>query len=131
MDKMTQDFNNPTIDDLEFSKRFSAAVDEAMAAIKSQDQIKINHSQMRKLVKLIAYFENRAKELGGRVEDVSFSPTDPPNGITVDFEFFDLTGDEVQEFCDIISPCSAISMDVTDKNEISISCTIPNVYIYE
>lgn len=125
---MNLDFNDPTIDDLEFSKRFTAAVDKM---VKVSDRARINHEQMRKLIKLVAFYERKVKELGGRFEEVSLSPTTPPNGLTADFEVFDLSGKEVQEFCDVMRECSAVSMDITSDDEISISCTIPNVFIYE
>ena len=126
---MSYDFNDPTISDLEFAKRLTEAFDEEMEGVNPED-IEVNPTQMKKLNDLVEFFKKAAKDLGGKIESVSLDPSNPPNGVTANFLVFDLFGEDVQRFCDVIRACSAISMDVNVKDEICISCTVPNVFIH-
>ena len=93
------------------------------------DEYQINPQQLQKLVDLIDFFKKAAKDLGGKIESIDIDPAAPPNGITANFVVFDLFGEDVQRFCEVIRHCSAISMDVTINDEVSISCTVPNVFM--
>jgi hypothetical protein len=84
---------------------------------------------MKKLSDLVEIFKKAAKDLGGKIESVSLDPSNPPSGVTANFVVFDLFGEDVQRFCDVIRSCSAISMDVNTNDEICISCTVPDVFI--
>ena len=124
---MSYDFTDPSISDLEFSKRLMAEYRDAFKGTTPED-FETNPEQMEKLNNLISFFKQAAKDLGGKIESIDLNPSNPPNGITANFIVFDLFGDDVRRFCDVIRECSAISMDVTINDEISISCTIPNVF---
>lgn len=125
---MSYDFNNPSISDAEFAKRLVGALDEAMSGL-APDDFEVDPDQMQKLHDLIEFFKKAAKDLGGKIESVRLDPLSPPNGITANFIVFDLFGDDVQKFCEVIRNCSAVSMDTTVNNEVSISCTIPGVFV--
>jgi len=122
------DFNDKALSDLEFSRKLMAEFREQMKDFDPSDY-EFDRAQLGNLIDLIEFFENAANDLGGKIESIDLDPADPPNGITANFIVFDLFGDDVKRFCDVIRNCSAISMDVTTDNEISISCTIPNVYV--
>lgn len=124
---MSYDFNDPTISDQEFVKRFMAAYHKEMEDF-DPDEYQVNPEQLQKLINLIDFFKKAAKDLGGKIESIDIDPAAPPNGITANFIVFDLFGEDIQRFCEVIRHCSAISMDVTVKDEVSISCTIPNVF---
>lgn len=124
---LSVDFNDPSINDLEFAKRLVESGNKALEGL-YPDDFDIDQEQMRKFDNLVEFFKKAAKDLGGKIESVSLNPTNPPSGVTANFVVFDLFGDDVQKFCDVIRECSAISMDITDKDEISISCTIPGVF---
>ena len=125
---MSYDFNDPTISDQEFVKRFMVAYHKEMEDF-DPDEYQINPQQLQKLVDLIDFFKKAAKDLGGKIESIDIDPAAPPNGITANFVVFDLFGEDVQRFCEVIRHCSAISMDVTINDEVSISCTVPNVFM--
>ena len=125
---MSFNYLDNSISDEEFAKRFIAAFDESMKDAKPED-FEVNPEQLKKLEDLVAFFKKAAKDLGGKVVSVDLDPLMPPSGVTANFIVFDLFGDDIQRFCDVIRECSAISMDVTNKNEVSISCTIPAVFI--
>lgn len=127
---MNYDFLDPNISDKEFAQRFVRAYEDAMKDVNPDDYV-IDQVQLQKLNDLIEFFKTTAINLGGKIESVSLNPAAPSNGITANFIVFDLFGDEVQRFCDVIRHCSAISMDVTVDKEISISCTVPNIYTHK
>lgn len=124
---MSYDFNDPSISDQEFAKRFMAAYRKEMEDF-DPEEFQINPQQLKKLVDLIDFFKKAVKDLGGKIESIDIDPATPPNGITANFIVFDLFGEDVQRFCEVVRHCSAISMDVTVNDEVSISCTIPNVF---
>ena len=124
---MSLDFNDPSISDKDFAKRFLKASQDAMKGL-TPDDFDIDQVQMDKLNELVAFFRKAAKDLGGKIESVNINPLNPPSCVTANFVVFDLFGADIQKFCDVIRNCSAISMDVTVDDEVSISCTIPGVF---
>ena len=125
---MNLDFLDSSIDDLEFSKRLTSALEDELDGLTAED-FDLDPIQAKKLTDLVEFFRKAAEDLGGSVDEVHINPLDPPSGVTASFIVFDLSGEEIQRFCDVIRNCSAISMDVTDKDEICISCTIPGVFV--
>lgn len=125
---MSYDFTDPSISDLEFAKRLIEAQKQAMDGMTPED-FDINPDQLQKLNNLVEFFKKAAKDLGGKIVSVDLDPLDPPCGVTARFIVFDLFGEDIQRFCDVIRECSAISMDVMDTDEIEISCTIPNIFV--
>lgn len=126
--QMSYDFNDTSISDLEFARRIMNALGKEMEGVSTQD-FEVNPDQMKKLSNLVEFFKKAAKDLGGKIESVSLDPSNPPSGVTANFVVFDLFGEDVQRFCDVIRSCSAISMDVNTNDEICISCTVPDVFI--
>lgn len=125
---MSYDFFDQSISDKEFAERFLAAYNQETGDAKPED-FEVNPIQMEKLNNLVEFFRKAAKDLGGRIISVDIDPVLPPNGVTANFIVFDIAGNDVKRFCDVIRECSALSMDVTVNDEISISCTIPNVFV--
>lgn len=127
---MNFDFLDKSLSDEEFARRFKAACEEEMRRTDTDD-LMIDPVQLSKLNDLVGFFKKAAKDLGGRIVSIDLNPVLPPNGVTANFVVFDLAGDDVKRFCDVVRECSAISMDVTDTDEICISCTIPGVFIHK
>lgn len=125
---MSYDFNDSSISDLEFARKIMNALGKEMEDVNTED-FEVNPDQMKKLSDLVEFFKKAAKDLGGKIESVSLDPSNPPSGVTANFVVFDLFGEDVQRFCDVIRSCSAISMDVNTNDEICISCTVPDVFI--
>lgn len=126
---MNYDFLDSSISDEEFAKRFIAAYEAAMQNI-DPDEYTVDPVQVKKLNDLIEFFKQSANELGGKIESIDVG-IGISNGITANFIVFDLFGDEVERFSDVIRHCSAVTMDVTESNEISISCTIPSIFVHK
>ena len=126
--QMSYDFNDSSISDLEFARKIMNALGKEMEDVNTED-FEVNPDQMKKLSDLVEFFKKAAKDLGGKIESVSLDPSNPPSGVTANFVVFDLFGEDVQRFCDVIRSCSAISMDVNTNDEICISCTVPDVFI--
>lgn len=124
---MRYDFLDKSLNDKEFAKRFAKACDE-MVHRYSKEDFEIDPVQLDKLTDLVAFFSKAANDLGGKIDSIDIDPMTPPSGVTASFIVFDLAGDDIQEFCDVIRECSAISMDVTEDDKISISCTIPRIF---
>ena len=125
---MNFDFLESTISDHEFSQRLVAKLKSAYSGASAED-FALDPIQLRKFLDLLDFFEKAAKDLGGKIEAVDLDPLNPPTGLTASFVVFDLAGDDVQRFCDVIRNCSAISMDVTSDDKVCISCTIPKVFV--
>lgn len=123
-------YNDPSLSDLEFARKLMEAYDKEVANASPEDYV-TDPTQLQKLHDLVEFFKQAAADLGGRIESIELNPLNPPNGVTANFIVFDLFGDEIQRFCDVIRHCSAISMDVTVDNEISISCTVPGVFVFK
>lgn len=125
---MNMNFLDPNIDDLEFCRRFTAAA-EAYVESASIEDFEPNPVQIAKFHKLVDFFEQYAKTVDGHFEDININPVFGVGDVTVDFVVFDLSGDEIQRFCDVLRACSAISMDANDAGEVCISCTVPDCFI--
>jgi len=125
---MTDSFFDSNMTDKEFARKLVAAFDLEMQNMKPED-FEVDEVQLEKLKKLAMFFDKAAKDLGGKIVSVDLDPLVPPCGITANFIVFDLFGDEVKKFCDVLRECSAVSMDATDSGEVSISCTIPGIFV--
>lgn len=89
----------------------------------------INEVQYKKLERVILYFKKYIKENGGSADPIDLTPNIGGNGLTCYFTLFDICGDEVQEFCDVIKGVSAFSLDATNDGQVCISVTVPNIFI--
>lgn len=100
-------------------------------ASRKDSDYEVNPSQMEKLVALVQFFRDCTKVLDGEVEPVKLKPVAESGYVTAYFPVFYLHSADVERFSDVIRSCSAISVDVTNRNdgEICISCTIPNVFV--
>lgn len=125
---MNLNFLDSSIDDLEFAKRFTAAMKELEDTFSPED-FKLNPIQYKKFNDLVVFFKKAAKDLGGKIDSTNIQRVFGVGDLTATFEVFDLAGDDIQRFCDVIRSCSAISMDVTSEDKICISCTVPDVFI--
>ena len=124
---MNRDFLDPNISDAEFARRIASLTDELMATV-STDDLQVNPEQLKKFNDLVDFFRRSAKDLGGRIESVNITPAIGVGDLTANFVVFDIAGDDIQKYCDVIRNCSAISMDVTTDQQICISCTVPNIF---
>lgn len=114
----------------EYVKRLGILYNKVLSLRKDADYI-VNQPQMDKLVAVLEFFLDEAKELDGKVEPVQLKPKEEHGGVTATFLVFDLYNDRVSRFCDVMRGCSAITIDATSKGEVCISCTIPDVFVHK
>ena len=113
------------------NEEYVAQVDQLYGRImslrKDRDFV-VNQPQMDKLIDVLSFFIDTAKELNGSVEPVELVPREEHGGVTAKFIVFDIYGDDVQRFCDVMQFASAIGIDSTNDG-ICIAVTIPNVFV--
>ena len=113
--------------DEEYVRRFGILYEQIMNFRKNEDYV-VNQPQMDKLVEVLEFFIDSAKELGGKVEPVRLVPKEEHGGVTATFLVFDIYGEKVQRFCKVMSYCFGITIDSTFDG-VCISCTIPEVFV--
>lgn len=88
---------------------------------------------MKKYIKAVKFFNKIADEVGGYVDTSSCSFEVAQGCITAYYDrMFDLDGeDEILEFSEIISNCSAFEILPTDKDGVCIDCKIPDIYVFD
>lgn len=119
--------DKPRLSDEEYVRRLGVLYEKILSFRKDEDYV-INQPQMDKLVQVLAFFMDAAKELDGKVEPVRLAPREEHSGVTATFVVFDIVGETVQWFCDVMQHCSAITIDGTEDG-ICISCTVPDVFV--
>ena len=112
--------------DAEIVARLSALYKIVMS-FRKDDDYEVNQDQMDKLCKLYRFFLDAAGSLGGKIKPFRLVPREEHGGVTATFLVFDLYGDQVPAFCEVLKECSAVTIDMTDDG-VCISCTIPNVF---
>ena len=111
----------------EYLAKFGAAYKKLMSLRKDDDYI-INEKQAVRLVQIMNFFMDAAKKLGGHVEPLKLVPHEEHGGVTATFLVFDISGDDVKQFCNVMKHASTIGIEATDDG-ICIDCTVPNIFI--
>lgn len=101
---------------------------DKVLSLRDDDDYVINQPQMDKLVDVLDFFLDAAKKCEGTVEPVKLIPSAEHGGVTSTFVVFDIFGDDVQKFCDVMRNTSAITIDSTNDG-ICISVTVPEVFV--
>lgn len=112
----------------EYVKHLGILYNEILNLRKDEDYV-VNQPQMDKLVEVLEFFLDAAKRLDGSVEPVVLQPKEEHGGVTATFLVFDLAGEQVAKFCDVMRNCSAIGVDAKTNGEVCISCTVPKVFV--
>ena len=114
----------------DFVGKFGQHYNQVMSLRKHDDYV-VNPIQMDRFLDLVQFFIRKTEDASeSSVETANFQPKECHGGVTATFIVFDLGGsDEVQEFCKVLKHCSAVSIDVVDDYKVSISCTVPNVFV--
>lgn len=115
------------MEDKELLKKIGKIYNEVMSLRKDSD-FEVNPLQMDKLLDIISFFMREANTYGGKVDKPDIRPREEHGGVSATFVVFDLYGDRLTEFCDVLRNCSAMSIDATEDSEVCISVTVPNVF---
>lgn len=113
--------------DAEIVARLSALYKIVMS-FRKDDDYEVNQDQMDKLCRLYRFFLDAAGSLDGEAELTKLVPHEEHGGVTATFLVFDVAGDRVKEFCEVISGCSAFGIEATDDGRVAIDCTVPYVF---
>lgn len=111
----------------EYVKRLGELYHKIISLRRDDDYV-INQPQMDKLIEVLNFFLDTAKECNGKVEPVKLVPRAEHGGVTATFVVFDIVGNAVQRFCDVMRYTSAITIDSTEDG-ICISVTVPEVFV--
>lgn len=107
-----------------------AAMYSQIMDLRKDDDYVVNQPQMDHLMKIVEFFIDAANEQGGKVQPLKLIPREERGGVTASFVVFDIFGEQVLRFCDVMRNASAISID-GGEDCIYISCTVPNVFIHK
>lgn len=113
----------------EYVIRLGKLYDKVMSIRKDSDYV-VNQQQMDRLVDIMTFFLDKAEELDGKVNRINLTPKEEHGGVTATFIVFDIYGDDVKRFCDVMQYASAITIDSTEDG-VCISITIPNVFSHK
>lgn len=113
--------------DTEYVKRITQLY-STILSLRKDDNYAINQPQMDKLIEVLDFFMNIARKSNGKVEPVSLLPREEHGGVTATFIVFDIYGEDIQNYCKVMSYTSAITIDGTEDG-ICISVTVPEVFV--
>jgi hypothetical protein len=111
----------------EYVKRIGQLYDKILS-LRNDDDYAINQPQMDKLLDVLNFFLDVAEKNDGKVEPVQLVPKAEHGGVTATFVVFDIFGDDIQRYCDVMRHTSAITIDSTNEGSICISVTVPEVF---
>jgi hypothetical protein len=130
-----EDFLNSSEDELA-DKTFS---DEALAQFgreylrqlseSNDDDYEINTEQKNKFLAVVLFFYQNVKKYGGKIDPIQLIPRAQSGDITAYFKVFYIGEKDINLFGNIIKSASALSIDATNKGEVCISVTVPNVFV--
>lgn len=74
------------------------------------------------------FFEYISKKYGGSVEEIDLPKGNLSKGLTAHSYLYDLYGNDLQRFIEVISDAYSVSMDADIDGMVNISIIIPGVY---
>ena len=111
----------------EYVKRLGQLYEKVLS-LRDDDNYVINQPQMDKLIEVLNFFLDAAQKCNGKVEPVKLTPRAEHGGVTATFIVFDIYGDDIKQYCKVMSYTSAITIDGTEDG-ICISVTVPEVFV--
>lgn len=111
----------------EYVKRLGQLYEKVLS-LRDDDNYVINQPQMDKLIEVLNFFLDAAQKCNGKVEPVKLTPRAEHGGVTATFIVFDIYGDDIKQYCKVMSYASAITIDGTEDG-ICISVTVPEVFV--
>lgn len=102
---------------------------ESIMNLRDNDDYIVNQPQMDKFIEILKFFQDVSTGDNGKIEPLDIIPKEESGSITATFLLFNLFGDEVVRFSDIIKHASSIAIEATIDHEVCISVTVPNVFI--
>ena len=104
-------------------------IHDQIMAMRKNDDYAVDPQQMDKFLDLVAFFSKRLGDKPTASVDVEkIEPKRQSGSVVAKFVLFDVHGDQVAEFCRVLSACSVIQV-MYNAGRAIISCTVPNVFV--
>lgn len=123
-------YKQQPMSDEEFAVMVGAAYEQIRSMRRNSDYV-VNQPQMDKFDELLTYFAKKTAEYDSdEIERISLEPVDERGDLSAHFLVFNVGGEaDVQEFCKVISYCSAFCVNSVIPEGIRISVTVPDVFV--
>ena len=116
------------MDNEKYVKRLGEIYNKVME-LRKDDNYVVNQQQLDKLTDVYNFFLDMSEKCNGEVEPVELTPQEEHGGVTAKFLVFDVFGDDIQRFSEIIKYTSAMTIDSELDHRICISVTVPDVFV--
>lgn len=103
---------------------------EKVLSERNNEDYVFNPPQMEKYLKVVEFFVKMADECNGKIQPLHLEPKATSGGVTAEFLLFDVFGDMIPRFSEIITYLSAISID-NSCDGVCVSVTVPDVFIHK
>ena len=108
-------------------KKLGILYNQLLAMHQDEDFV-INQEQLDKLTEIVEFFTERCADGYGKIDRIDLNPKEWHGGVTVSFIAFYIHGDQIKDFCRVMSYCSAITVD-SMTGDVRFSVTIPYVFV--
>lgn len=117
------------MDDNEVFERVGKVYQEYLNSV-SEEDFRINKHQLNEFLKVLSFFVDAAEQMNGNIQVAEIRPKDTVGWVSATFMVFNITGDDITRFCDVVKSCSAVTIDSMADGKICISATISKVFDY-
>ena len=94
------------------------------------EDYEVNPIQMDRFLTLLHFLESKVNpEYDEGIEPFHLEAKEVCGGFSAKFCVFDLSGDEIPVFAEMLSWCSAVGIDATTESQICISITMPDIFV--
>lgn len=109
---------------------YLAQLYQQMISNRRNEDYEINPEQMDRFLALLSFFRSKIDpESDEGIEPFHLEAREEHGGFSADFCVFDLSGEEIPVFAQLISCCSAITIDARTDSQICISLTVPDIFV--
>lgn len=116
-------------ENFDFFTYFGRLYEQELNRRRNEDY-EVNPIQMDRFLTLLHFLQDKVNpEFDEGIEPFHLEAKEECGGFSADFCVFDLYGDEIPVFAEMLSWCSAISIDATTESQICISITVPDIFV--
>ena len=117
------------MNDEEFARKLGIFMNEMLDSRKNEDFV-VNQPQLDKYLEAVSYFQHIAEnDPDTTIEPIKIIPKEQCGYLTVYCNIFYINGADIRAFSEVISYCSAFTVDPLIDDRVCISLTVPDVYI--
>lgn len=128
LDQLSEIVNGASdLNDAEYMRAFWDLYRSVLAR-QNYANLRVNPDQMQKYISAVHFLKRIADKCGGQVEPCKIDPRARHGDVVAYFEVFDVYGDEIKEFSEIVGNSSAFNIEKTKRGSC-INFTIPNIFV--